>query len=104
MFDFLNTLTIHGVSVVTLIQAILTFVGGASALGAAIAPFTTTTADDAFWAKVKAMILTFSLNIDTIAASAPPAPVIAAPAPVTTTVAPEVAPIAVTPTPTTVTQ
>ncbi len=63
MLEFISNLQIHGVAVLPILQAVLTFIGGASALGIAIAPLTKTTKDDAFWNKVQTLILKLSLNV-----------------------------------------
>jgi hypothetical protein len=63
MLEFISNLQIHGVAVLPILSGLLSFVGGASVLGLAIAPLTKTTKDDAFWAKVQAIVLKLSLNI-----------------------------------------
>lgn len=59
----LGTLKIADVSVMELVQAVVGFIGAASILGAVVARFTKTKKDDAFWAKVRDLLLKLSLNV-----------------------------------------
>ncbi len=55
-------LQVSGVNVIDLLQAVLGFIGAASVLGVLIAKMTKTTKDDAFFAKVRDLVLKLSLN------------------------------------------
>ncbi len=61
MIEFIQNLSIHGVAIWPLVQAVLTFIGGAAVLGSAIAPLTKTDADDKFWNKVHSVLEKISL-------------------------------------------
>ena len=56
---------VGGVGLLELAQAVVAFIGAASVLGAIVAKMTKTQKDDAFFAKVRNLILKVSLNVPT---------------------------------------
>jgi len=64
MLELLNV-QILGVNAIDLGQAVISFIGAASLLGVLIAKMTKTTKDDAFWAKIRDLVLKLSLNVTT---------------------------------------
>lgn len=63
LLALITNLQVGGVGVLEILQALVGFVGAASILGAVIAKFTTNTKDDAFFAKLRDLVLKVSLNV-----------------------------------------